>query len=202
MFAICATFPLTKKSYSVAILLRFISRFSLLLLSTSLCCYAQGAGKRFDRVSDLLLVHIDSKTDVDDIHSVAAFATILSSDEILDINFHLVAGAYGIKVVLYVPANELFELSFDDHWSDAHADFERAVTEEYEIAIAALQSSGVVWIAECGQSNFSAAMVRKIYSHHPEIKTAQRIHLVQHSFNRIAEMRRGRAWRRGGQGSN
>ena len=36
---------------------------------------------RFDITKDLLLVHFDCKTDVDDVQSMAAFATLLSSSD-------------------------------------------------------------------------------------------------------------------------
>jgi len=51
----------------------------------------------FDIGKDLLLAHFDCKTDVDDLQSAAALVTLLSESEYSQINYHAVAGAYGIQ---------------------------------------------------------------------------------------------------------
>ena len=84
---------------------------------------------KFQVERDLFLAHFDSKTDVDDLHSVAGVATILSDPRFSEVNFHAVAGAYGIQEGLYVPANELFDASFGRNWSDAHTNYEIALKE-------------------------------------------------------------------------
>ena len=61
---------------------------------------------------DLWLPQFDSKTDVDDLHSVAAVATLVRDPRFADVDYHAVAGAYGIQEGLYVPSPELFEKSF------------------------------------------------------------------------------------------
>jgi hypothetical protein len=136
--------------------------------------------KEFNIKKDLLLAQYDSKTDVDDIHSIAAFATILASPEFPKLKYHAVAGAYGIQGGLYVPANELFVESFGSNWSDAHTDFEKAVNEVTEIVMKTLEKGGDIWIAEAGQSDFSAAWLKKVKATKPEIDTKSRVHLVQH----------------------
>lgn len=130
---------------------------------------------------DLLLAHFDCKTDVDDLHSVAAMATLLSHPDYQAVNFHAVAGAYGVQEGLYVPPNELFQAAFGDHWSDAHSDFGKALLEAYAVAMDALSRGGDIWIPEAGQSDFSAALVRQIRDRNPQIETKVRIHIVQHS---------------------
>lgn len=130
---------------------------------------------------DLLLVHYDCKTDVDDLHSVAAFATLLANSEFTGIKYHAVAGTYGIQSGLYVPANELFELAFKNHWSDAHTDFEKALKKVYSIAKKTLKKGGNVWISEAGQSDFTAALIQEFKTSNPEIDTKNRIFVVQHS---------------------
>ena len=136
---------------------------------------------RFDMERDLLLLHYDFKTDVDDLHSVAAAATLLSQPGFAEVNVHAVAGAYGTQGGLYVPPNELMQQAFGDHWSDAHADFEQAVNQVKEIAKAALENSGELWIADAGQSDFSAALVEALATDMPDINPEERIHIVQHS---------------------
>lgn len=130
---------------------------------------------------DLLLAHFDCKTDVDDLHSVAAFSTLLSHPKFSKIKYHAVAGTYGTQEGLYVPANDLFQLAFGDLWTDAHENFEAAIEQIKPIVKSTLSSGGDLWIAEAGQSDFSAALIKAIQIDLPEINIAQRFHVVQHS---------------------
>lgn len=136
---------------------------------------------QFDTSSDLYLPQFDSKTDVDDIHSVAAVGTMLSDPRFSEVRFHAVAGAYGIQEGEYVPATELFEMVFGSHWSDAHNDYETALKTVTEIVIDTLNNDGDIWVAEAGQSDFSSDMVRQVKMELPGIDTRSRIHIVQHS---------------------
>ena len=136
---------------------------------------------KFNPQHDLLLAQFDSKTDVDDIHSVAAVATILQHPNLAKVKYHAVAGAYGIQEGEYVPAPELFELAFADHWSDAHADRNKALADVLILVRASLKQGGDIWIAEAGQSDFSAMVIRALISAEPDILTQQKIHIVQHS---------------------
>jgi len=136
---------------------------------------------RFNIKEDLLLVQFDCKTDVDDLHTVAAFATLLSDSIFSTIKYHAVAGAYGIQEGLYVPPNDLFQLAFGDNWTDAHNNVIPAVEKVKEIVKTTLNSKGDIWIAEAGQSDFSAKTIKAIQNALPEINTTRRIHLVQHS---------------------
>jgi hypothetical protein len=136
---------------------------------------------RFNIEKDLLLAQFDCKTDVDDIHSAAALVTLLSNSNFSKLKYHVVAGSYGVQEGLYVPPNDLFQLAFGNKWSDAHKNFESAINQVKVIAEATLTNGGDVWIAEGGQSDFSAGLIRAIQSDLPNVKTSQRIHLVQHS---------------------
>jgi len=156
---------------------------ALLLLLTScsmLTPETPGAGG-FDLENDLLLAQFDSKTDVDDIHSIAAVATMLDDARLAGVRYHAVAGAYGTQGGLYIPANELFEAAFGDKWSDAHTDFEGAVDEVAGVVMNTLNSGGDVWIAEAGQSDFSAALIKNVKLRLQRIDTERHIHIVQHS---------------------
>lgn len=136
---------------------------------------------KFDVHKDLYLAHFDLKTDVDDLHSIAGVTTMLADPRFEKVNYHAVAGAYGIQEGLYVPANDLFEMAFGEHWSDAHTDFNQALVEVSIIALSTLEKGGSVWIADAGQSDFSAALVRNIVSAMPDIDLKNRVHIVQHS---------------------
>ena len=135
----------------------------------------------FDRNRDLYLAHFDSRTDVDDIQSVAGVATMLADPRLSDVNYHAVAGAYGIQEGLYVPAEELFNLAFEEHWSDAHADRDNALDEVSGLALKTLTDGGTIWIAEAGQSDFSAALLRRIQILMPGADLKEHVHVVQHS---------------------
>jgi len=136
---------------------------------------------RFNIQVDLLLAQFDCKTDVDDLHSVAALSTLLSNSDFSKIKYHAVAGTYGIQDGLYVPPNELFQLAFGNSWTDAHKNIESAIIQVKVIVESTLASGGDIWIAEAGQSDFSAELVRNIQADLPNVKTAERIHVVQHS---------------------
>lgn len=81
----------------------------------------------------------------------------------------------------YVPAEAVFEAAFGDRWSDAHADRERALAEVGQLAQAALANGGDIWIADAGQSDFSADLVRHVRQRMPDVDTRRRVHVVQHS---------------------
>lgn len=141
---------------------------------------AQKAG-HFNIEKDLLLVQYDCKTDVDDLQAAAAFATLMSVPEFSNIRWHVVAGTYGTQEGLYVPPNNLFQLAFADNWTDAHNRLKEAVKKVKGIVKSTLVNQGDVWIAEAGQSDFSAELVKAIQPDLSDVKTAQRIHIVQHS---------------------
>ncbi len=136
---------------------------------------------KFQVENDLFLAQFDSKTDVDDIHSIAAVATILADPRFSEVRYHAVAGAYGKQGGLYVPANELFEVSFDENWSDAHTNYDQALSEITNLVVNTLEKEGDVWIADAGQSDFSAAIVRNVKTKLPQFNIKKRIHVVQHS---------------------
>jgi hypothetical protein len=137
--------------------------------------------RTFKKGKDLLLVQFDCKTDVDDLQTAAALATLLSDSNFTNINYHAVAGTYGIQEGLYVPPNDLFQLAFGDHWTDAHNNVKGAVEKVKPLVIKTLSKNGHVWIADAGQSDFSAELVKAVQKDLPKIKTSKRIHVVQHA---------------------
>lgn len=135
----------------------------------------------FNIDKDLLLGHFDCKTDVDDLQTAAALVTLMSDKKFSKIKYHAVAGTYGIQDGLYVPPNDLFKLAFGDNWTDAHENIANAVEKVKVIAKATLENQGDIWIAEAGQSDFSAELVKAIKADLPAVNISQRIHIVQHS---------------------
>lgn len=141
--------------------------------------YAQS--NRFDLIKDMLLVHFDCKTDVDDIQTMAAFATLLSSPAYANINYHTVTGAYGVQEGLYAQTNELLDLAFKNHWTDAHNNFTLAVIDVMIKLKPVLDYGGDIWIADAGQSDFTSKIIQAIKLDYPNIITSDRIHVIQHS---------------------
>jgi len=135
----------------------------------------------FNWKKDLLLLNYDCKTDVDDLHSVAAAASLIRIPQFSGLKYHAVAGSYGTQDGKYVPANSLFELSFNKNWSDAHKNVNQALNEVFTKAKQVLKNGGHIWIAEAGQSDFSSSLVLKIKERMKDIDTQNRIHIVQHS---------------------
>jgi hypothetical protein len=164
------------------------NRFIFIAIATSFLFFTSNAmdnqslkGQSFDAEKDLLLVQFDCKTDVDDVQSAAALATLLSDARFSKIHYHAVAGTYGIQEGLYVPPNSLFRLAFGDNWTDAHENLTDAVKKVKGIIQTTLANQGDIWIAEAGQSDFTAWLIKAIQSDVPDILTSQRIHVVQHS---------------------
>lgn len=177
------------KSLCLRNLIIMNSLYNILITTISLFLFQSSSAqarknhnaKSFDLDRDLLLVHYDCKTDVDDLQSVAAFATLLENPPYSKINYHAVAGAYGIQEGLYVPPNELFKLPFGKQWTDAHKNLERAVDRVKRIAESTLKNKGDIWIADAGQSDFSARLIMAIQEDLPNLDLKKRIHIVQHS---------------------
>ncbi|MDC6405974.1 MULTISPECIES: hypothetical protein [Maribacter] len=136
---------------------------------------------RFDLGKDLLLMHFDCKTDVDDLQAAAGLLTLMSHPNFMHVNYHAVAGTYGIQEGLYVPPNDLFQQAFGKNWTDAHNRMEAAAEEVAQKAMTTLEAQGDIWIAEAGQSDFSAKLVKALQSKLPDLETTKRIHIVQHS---------------------
>jgi hypothetical protein len=135
----------------------------------------------FNLKKDLLLMQFDCKTDVDDLHSAAALAMLLTDAQFSGIHYHAVAGTYGTQKGPYVPPNELFQLAFGDNWTDAHENKQGAVERVMGIVKDILNNQGDVWIAEAGQSDFTAGLVKAIQADLPQTSISKRIHVVQHA---------------------
>jgi hypothetical protein len=112
---------------------------------------------------------------------MAALSTLLSDSSFFNLNYHAVTGAYGIQEGLYVPPNELMQLAFKNNWSDAHDNFNHAIQRVKKIAFEFLKKDGDIWIADAGQSDFTASLVKSLMTDLPALNSTKRIHVVQHS---------------------
>ncbi|HDZ06021.1 hypothetical protein LCGC14_0130120 [marine sediment metagenome] len=135
----------------------------------------------FNISTDLLLVQLDSKTDIDDLHTAAGLATLLHHPDYKDLNYLAVAGSYGIQEGLYVPPNELMKLAFNKNWVDADKEWKASVQKVVKKAQKIIENGGSVWVAEAGQSDFTADWVMKLVEKNPTLNIKEKIHVVQHS---------------------
>jgi hypothetical protein len=149
------------------------------ILLFSITIYAQKHD--FNILKDLLLVQLDSKTDIDDLHTAAGLATLLHHPDYKDLNYFAIAGTYGIQEGLYVPPNELMKLAFRNNWADAHNKRDKSIKEVIKKAEKTIRNGGSVWVAEAGQSDFTADWVQKLVEKNPSLNIKERVHVVQHS---------------------
>ncbi len=156
---------------------------AILILSCQFCTSQNKESEQFffNTSKDLLLAHYDCKTDVDDLHSIAAFGALLSLPAFNSINYHAVTGTYGKQEGLYVPPNILFKKAFGHNWSDAHTNRSDALNKVQAISLETLKNHGQIWIAEAGQSDFSASLISLLQDSFALSELQQKIHIVQHS---------------------
>jgi len=161
--------------------------FTIKYISTTVLCLLfhtiLGFGQQpdFDFSKDLLLVQFDYKTDIDDLHTAAGLATLLSHPDYKDLNYFAIAGTYGIQKGLYVPPNELMKLAFKQNWTDAHQNWETSVKLITNKACKIIDQGGAIWIAEAGQSDFTSDWVKNLAKNNPTLNIKEKIHVVQHS---------------------
>jgi hypothetical protein len=157
--------------------IKVVTVIGILLIAITM--YAQKPD--FNISKDLLLVQLDCKTDIDDLHTAAGLATLLHHPDYKNLNYFAIAGTYGIQEGLYVPPNELMKLAFRNNWADAHNKRDKSIKEVIKKAEKTIRNSGSVWVAEAGQSDFTADWVQKLVEKNPSLNIKERVHVVQHS---------------------
>lgn len=154
----------------------------IFLLSCSFNTHADNKVRPdFNPSSDLLLLQFDSKTDTDDITSIAATGSIIKKLGEEKINYLAVAGAYGKQGGLYIPSPKLFNLVFQDNWVDAHKQRKESVDAIYKTIKKTLTKDGNIWVMEAGQSDVSAKWLKLLQNDFAPATLKKRIHIVQHS---------------------
>lgn len=159
----------------------FLVLLTMISCKSSVMAQLPDTADRFQIGKDLLLGQFDCKTDVDDLHSAAAFATLMSHPDYAAVDYHAVAGTYGTQDGLYVPPNALFNMAFGDNWTDAHDNRALALMKVKRLVLSILEKGGNIWIADAGQSDFSALLIQALESENSGINLKERIHVVQHS---------------------
>lgn len=135
---------------------------------------------RFNIDKDLLLIHHDNYRDVDDIHGIGAHGTMLRDSRFANVNYYAVGGTYGqVSGGTWYDVSHLMNLCFGNRWTECHIDWDGSVNLIADKVENTLKNGGRVWITEGGQSDFSAAVGRKVKQNYPGADLKQ-IHLLQH----------------------
>lgn len=141
----------------------------------------------FDRERDLLSLHYDHAPDKDDGHSAVADRTLLESEFGTDwLRTHVlpVSGTYGENAAEFDRGSDAV---MDATWSDvggwlaAHDAWDEVVDAVAERWSTVFGAGGDVWVKEGGQSDLTAAVVRRLHTTHPDLDLKTRLHVVQHS---------------------
>lgn len=148
---------------------------------------------KFDLDKDFLLGCYDNLPDVDDLQSMAALGTMLRDPRFAKVDYYAVVGCRGnqpTKFKLITNSEKLADLAFGQgNWSKAQKDqvdrrgypiWSNAVNNVVDRAMPKLEAGGHLWIADAGQSDFSADVVREVLRRNNAIN-AKNIHVVQHS---------------------
>jgi len=152
----------------------------LVILTTLVSFNSNSAAPKFDMKKDLLLLNFDLKTDVDDVHTIAALDLILKSNTFENLNYYAISGTYGMQGGGYVPANELFNLVFKHNWTDAHNYRQTSINKTIKKINKTLSSGGNIWMAEAGQSDFTQEILETLSEYNISF-TKDQIIVVQHS---------------------
>ena len=152
----------------------------LVILTTLVSFISNSAEPKFDMKKDLLLLNFDLKTDVDDVHTIAALDLILKSNAFKKLNYYAISGTYGMQSGGYVPANDLFNLVFKHNWTDAHNYRQTSINKTIKKINNTLSLGGNIWMAEAGQSDFTQEILEAL-SEYNILFTKDQIIVVQHA---------------------
>ncbi|MFW6061289.1 MAG: hypothetical protein ACOC93_00620 [Planctomycetota bacterium] len=140
-----------------------------------------------DPNADLISLHYDHAPDRDDGHSAAADRTILTtlfSDAWVRKHVLAVSGAYGRNHGAFNPNSDaVMDAAWGDlgGWVAAHDRHDKAAGQNAARWMKTLKAGGDVWVKEGGQSDLTAAVIKRIKKEMQDLDTTKRIHLVQHS---------------------
>lgn len=135
---------------------------------------------KFSIKQDLLLLNYDLKTDVDDVHTVAAAYSIFKSERFRNVKRLAVSGTYGVQAGLYVRADSLFNLVYGVTWLDAHQSRLMSLRRTVDVIETTLSTKGRVWVAEAGQSDFTDDVIVELKRRNMDFNRSD-IVVVQHS---------------------
>ncbi len=156
--------------------MRFLSMFVVCLALLTV----PPPGNSFEIEQDLIALHYDHAPDRDDGHAAASALAVV---DVLNLQVTVVGGAYGMwNADRYVPESEaVMDAVWGSGWSDAHNYYELALQNSLSRWLETLDAGGEIWVAEGGQADFTADLLREIRSLRADVDTRSKIHIVQHS---------------------
>ncbi len=143
-------------------------------------CKANTSGQA-DLSKDLISLQYDHAPDRDDGHATVAGKEVADT---LGFTPWVIGGAYGAdNASTYRDESEpVMDATWGaSNWVNADANWNSAVSRTADRWQQTLEACGDIWIAEGGQSDISADVVRELKQRMPGLDTEARIHLVQHS---------------------
>ncbi len=137
------------------------------------------------KTNDLLALHYDNCPDKDDGHAIPAGKSIVEKFGIN--NVMVVNGTCGdsIKNRFNPDSNAVVQASWGSEYLDAHGNNNNAVWDATNRWASTLSNGAEVWVAEGGQSDFTADVVRRIEANYSGINL-KNIHVIQHSAGATA----------------
>lgn len=146
---------------------------------------ASGSGAGRLATPDLLALHYDNCPDRDDGHALPAGKAVVDALGIS--NVMVVNGTCGDAIRnRFNPASHAVATAvWGDSYLDADGARASAVFEAANRWASTLSNGGDVWVAEGGQSDFTADVVKRIESQFPG-NNLKNIHVIQHSAGRTA----------------
>lgn len=129
---------------------------------------------------DLISLHFDHAPDRDDGHATVADLVVTRHFGIVP---HVVSGTYGDgNRDRYVSGAEaVMQITWGNNWLDAHDNWGAAVQFTASVWLNTLNTGGDIYVAEGGQSDFTADVIRLIIQQSSVI-TTRRITVIQHSL--------------------
>lgn len=138
---------------------------------------------------DFIALHFDNAPDPDDGHATVVDLMIVDFYGLRD-SISVISGAYGEQLRdVYQPGSEAVfyaawgEEGYDSTWINAHKRYSHARVRSVARWTKALSDGGQVWVAEGGQSDFTADVMRSIAEASPNLNL-KNIHVVQHSHGK------------------
>ncbi len=134
----------------------------------------------FNASRDLLVLHYDHAPDRDDGHATVAAREIVHDFGISPL---VVGGTYGENRNQYDDKSEgVMDATWGSGgWLNAHTNWNGAVATEASRWESVLRAGGDVWVAEGGQSDLTADVMRRVAQSLPSVDLGSRVHVVQHS---------------------
>jgi len=135
--------------------------------------------------NDLLSLHYDNCPDKDDGHAIPAGKSVVENFSIN--NVMVVNGTCGdsIKNRFNPDSNAVVQAAWGNEYLDAHGNNYNSVVNAANRWASTLSNGAKVWVAEGGQSDFTADVVRRIEANYSGINL-KGINVIQHSAGATA----------------